>query len=118
MVGGVISGYCAIGRLTAARRPSSTMMIEMTQAKTGLSTKNLANTQHLLLGCDEKGLTASAAFLSLARGVASGAAGQTLLVARGGRCLFALLPTKSRLGPVRRSDGQSAYDFGVTFAPC
>src|SRR2546423_11004626 len=34
MVGGVISGYCATGRLTTAIRPTSTLKIEMTHAKT------------------------------------------------------------------------------------
>src|SRR6516225_2701474 len=43
MVGGVMSGYCAMGRLTTAMRPASTMTIEMTHAKTGRSMKKRAN---------------------------------------------------------------------------
>src|SRR6516162_4166965 len=44
MVGGVISGYWAIGRLTADISPTRTMTIEMTQAKTGRSMKKRAST--------------------------------------------------------------------------
>src|SRR5262245_56517107 len=44
-----MSGYWAIGRLTSASSPIRTMTIEMTQAKTGRSMKNRANTAGLLL---------------------------------------------------------------------
>src|SRR5258708_1143419 len=39
MVGGVISGYWAIGSVLTAMRPTNTMTIEITQAKTGRSIK-------------------------------------------------------------------------------
>ena len=42
-VGGVMSGYWAIGRTSAASPPSRTMMIEMTQAKIGRSMKKRAS---------------------------------------------------------------------------
>jgi hypothetical protein len=35
MMGGAISGYCAIGRLRRATRPARTMTIETTLAKIG-----------------------------------------------------------------------------------
>ena len=41
-VGGVISGYCATGRMTTAMPPASVMMTEMTAAKIGRSMKNFA----------------------------------------------------------------------------
>jgi len=37
MVGGVMSGYCAIGRFTIATAPASVMTIEITAAKIGRS---------------------------------------------------------------------------------
>src|SRR4051812_49370150 len=49
-VGGVISGYWAIGRENTAARPARAMTIEMTQAKTGRSMKKRANTGCLLSG--------------------------------------------------------------------
>ena len=42
-VGGVILGYCSIGRLYIATTPRITVMIAMTLAKTGRSMKNLDN---------------------------------------------------------------------------
>src|SRR5262249_2829119 len=42
-VGGVISGYWAIGNLISATRPMMMMTMEMTVAKTGRSTKNRAS---------------------------------------------------------------------------
>ena len=38
-IGGTISGYCEIGRPDMATRPSSTMMMEITMATMGRSTK-------------------------------------------------------------------------------
>src|SRR2546422_10970012 len=49
-VGGVISGYSAIGRRPAAMPPSRTMTIEMTHARTGRSMKKRATMTGLLLG--------------------------------------------------------------------
>src|SRR5215468_512925 len=48
IVGGVMSGYWAIGRLTSASSPIRVITIEMTQAKTGRSMKNRANKADLL----------------------------------------------------------------------
>ena len=45
MVGGVMSGYWAIGRAIIAISPTRTMTMEMTQAKTGRSMKNRASTR-------------------------------------------------------------------------
>src|SRR3954468_16800869 len=41
-VGGVISGYCAIGRMVTAARPASRITAEITRRRTGRSMKNLA----------------------------------------------------------------------------
>src|SRR5438874_5948115 len=41
--GGAISGYCAMGRLRIAARPASTMKMDSTAAKIGLSMKNREN---------------------------------------------------------------------------
>jgi hypothetical protein len=43
MVGGVISGYWAMGRLNIARKPARVMIIDSTEAKIGLSMKNFEN---------------------------------------------------------------------------
>jgi hypothetical protein len=40
-VGGVISGYCAIGNTPTATAPAMTITMEMTLAKMGFSMKNL-----------------------------------------------------------------------------
>src|SRR4051794_3929244 len=48
IVGGVMSGYWAIGRLISARSPIRMMKMEMTQAKMGRSIKNRANNADLL----------------------------------------------------------------------
>ena len=42
IIGGTISGYCAIGRPLMATRPSSTVMIEITIATMGRLTKKRA----------------------------------------------------------------------------
>ena len=42
-VGGVISGYCEIGRLLTVMRPTSTIIIASTVANIGRSMKNLEN---------------------------------------------------------------------------
>ena len=42
-VGGVISGYCAIGRPLRVTTPAITITIETTVAKIGLSMKNFEN---------------------------------------------------------------------------
>ena len=42
-VGGVISGYCAIGNVNSAIEPPSVMMIEQTEAKIGRSMKKREN---------------------------------------------------------------------------
>src|SRR2546422_4605957 len=47
--GGAISGYCAIGRLSTAASPASTMKMDTTAAKMGRSMKNREN-MGLLLG--------------------------------------------------------------------
>jgi hypothetical protein len=39
MIGGAISGYCAIGRRTKATAPRITKTIEITEAKIGRSMK-------------------------------------------------------------------------------
>ena len=44
IIGGTISGYCAIGSPVIATRPSSTVMIEITIATIGRFTKKLAMT--------------------------------------------------------------------------
>src|SRR5947208_13314144 len=41
--GGAMSGYCAIGRLRIAARPASTMKMDSTAAKIGLSIKKREN---------------------------------------------------------------------------
>jgi hypothetical protein len=40
-VGGAICGYCAIGNLSAAANPASTIMMDKTLAKIGRVMKNL-----------------------------------------------------------------------------
>src|SRR5438128_9842386 len=45
-VGGVISGYCAIGRLKTEIPPARVMMIDSTEAKIGRSMKNRENTAY------------------------------------------------------------------------
>ena len=42
-VGGVISGYCAIGNVNSAMPPASVMMIDSTEAKIGRLMKKLEN---------------------------------------------------------------------------
>src|SRR5216684_1136755 len=49
-VGGVISGYSAIGRKPAAMAPSRMMTTEITHARTGRSMKKRASTASLLSG--------------------------------------------------------------------
>src|SRR5579859_7171399 len=43
-VGGVMSGYCATGKLPRASRPASTTKIDSTDAKIGRLMKNVVNT--------------------------------------------------------------------------
>src|SRR5262245_32135353 len=47
-VGGVISGYCATGRMKTAMLPASVMMTEITAAKIGRLIKNFATLLALL----------------------------------------------------------------------
>src|SRR5262249_1677060 len=49
MVGGAISGYCAIGNMTRATTPMMIITTEMTVEKTGRSTKKRANMVRPLL---------------------------------------------------------------------
>ncbi len=44
-VGGVMSGYCAIGKLKTAIAPARVMMIDNTEAKMGRLMKKLENTR-------------------------------------------------------------------------
>jgi hypothetical protein len=48
-VGGVISGYWAMGRLKSVSNPAMIMTMEITLANMGLSIKNRLNTDDLLL---------------------------------------------------------------------
>jgi hypothetical protein len=43
MLGGVICGYCAIGKLKAAIPPAKVMTIDKTEAKMGRSIKKCEN---------------------------------------------------------------------------
>src|SRR5262245_45767896 len=59
-VGGVISGYCATGRVNSAMLPPRTMTIDSTEAKIGRLMKNLENTMPalgLLSGRTEAGVS-------------------------------------------------------------
>src|SRR5437764_15402468 len=47
-VGGVISGYCAMGKVQPAMLPASTMTIDSTEAKIGRLMKNWENTRQSL----------------------------------------------------------------------
>src|SRR5436305_8949036 len=49
--GGAMSGYCAIGRFLIAARPASTMKIDNTAAKIGLSMKKRENMTAYFFGC-------------------------------------------------------------------
>src|SRR5947207_15806259 len=51
-VGGVISGYCAIGSPNSATLPASVTMIDSTEAKIGRLMKKRENTWVLSVGCD------------------------------------------------------------------
>src|SRR5471030_1733224 len=48
-VGGVISGYCATGKVNSAMVPPSTITMDSTEAKIGRLMKNLENTVSIFL---------------------------------------------------------------------
>jgi hypothetical protein len=99
IVGGAISGYCATGRLTKLTSPSSTMMIETTEAKIGRSMKK----------CD----MGNAAPYFAADGVPAGAPGGRSPSAIG----ITLMPGRARIKPFTMMRSFGSIPFRTTRNP-
>src|SRR5260221_13282855 len=73
MLGGVIGGYCANGKLTTATNPARVITIDRTDAKIGLSMKKCEN---MRVSGQESGVSGIRSQGSGVRGQGSGVRGQ------------------------------------------